>query len=283
MAGRASTQLSPPKYLYENYNALRCSDLILNKSLSPESIQEFQKLLNAAQPDSHDDNDNMMRAFVQFLYRKNPTNFCGFLIRSRLSPLILWTEAKCIVRHFGLRGALYIKWGETRYECSLHRSAGGHATRSDRNFPELMAFDNDQYADMAQFPNFPRHPADRMNPFGGMFSQGPRRTVPDRAARNVRRGDAPTYASVHSRQASPAGPQAASKRNTRNTGPRESAAKTPDKKEPAELKDSDYDEVDEADARSDAGNEPESKGSNKNAGPVDVSDVPVSPEKPAAA
>jgi hypothetical protein len=96
--------------------------------LDDDAIAEFQKNLNDAQPSG--ELETQTRSLIQYLYRKNPNNFCRFLVRSRLSHLILWTEAKCIVRHFGLRGVVYVKWNDDNsYECSLHRniklSSGG--------------------------------------------------------------------------------------------------------------------------------------------------------------
>lgn len=136
MTSRDSNRPMPPQHLYDNYKRIRNSKLILNKSLDTDNIAEFQTYLNDAQPESPE--DYQMRALIQYLYRKNPNNFCRFLVRSRLSHLILWTEAKCIVRHFGLRGVVYVKWNDDgAYECSLHRNVQS-GTGADLEHPSVQ-------------------------------------------------------------------------------------------------------------------------------------------------
>lgn len=140
MASRSTFRLAPPQQVYDSYKAIRNSDLILSKSLDEKNIEELQNHLNSSQPQS--DEENMTRSLIQYLYRKNPTNFCRFLVRSRLSHLILWTEAKCIVQHFGLRGVVYVKWNDHEYECSLHRNVN-HNTQGDMEHPSVQrTYDN---------------------------------------------------------------------------------------------------------------------------------------------
>jgi len=124
MTSQQHFRLAPPQNVYESYKAIRNSDLISKKQLDEGTIKELQKSLNESQPKS--ENEQMSRSFVQYLYRKNPTNFCRFLMRSRLSHLILWTEAKCIVRHFGLQGVVYVRWNDDAYECSMHKNASNN-------------------------------------------------------------------------------------------------------------------------------------------------------------
>jgi hypothetical protein len=136
MTSRDSNRLMPPQQLYDNYKRIRNSKLILNKSLDIDNIVEFQTYLNDAQPVSAE--DSQTRSLIQYLYRKNPNNFCRFLVRSRLSHLILWTEAKCIVRHFGLRGVVYVKWNDDGvYECSMHKNVQS-GTGIDLEHPSIQ-------------------------------------------------------------------------------------------------------------------------------------------------
>jgi len=140
MTSRSTFRLAPPQQVYDSYKAIRNSDLILSKTLDEKNIEELQTHLNSSQPQS--DDENMTRSLIQYLYRKNPTNFCRFLVRSRLSHLILWTEAKCIVQHFGLRGVVYVKWNDQEYECSLHRNVN-HNTQGDMEHPSVQrTYDN---------------------------------------------------------------------------------------------------------------------------------------------
>lgn len=142
MTSRSTFRLAPPQQVYDSYKAIRNSDLVLSKTLDEKNIEELQTHLNSSQPQS--DEENMTRSLIQYLYRKNPTNFCRFLVRSRLSHLILWTEAKCIVQHFGLRGVVYVKWNDHdhEYECSLHRNVN-HNTQGDMEHPSVQrTYDN---------------------------------------------------------------------------------------------------------------------------------------------
>lgn len=135
MTSRTSNRLTPPQQVYDNYKRIRNSNLILNKTLNEKNIAEFQQYLNESQPIN--DDESQTRSLIQHLYRKNPNNFCRFLVRSRLSHLILWTEAKCIVRHFGLRGIVYVKWNDNEYECSLHRNVT-HNMDGDSQHPSVQ-------------------------------------------------------------------------------------------------------------------------------------------------
>jgi hypothetical protein len=133
MTGRNDFQMTHSQYVYESYKEIRDSELIRNNVLSDKTIEEFQLSLNNAQPTSDEEYKN--RSLIQYLYRKNPTNFCRFLVRSKLSHLILWTEAKCIVTHFGLRGTVYVKWNDNSYDCSLHRHADSKIQEPDLENP----------------------------------------------------------------------------------------------------------------------------------------------------
>ena len=111
-----------PSYLFDSYSDIIKCDLIANKILSDESVMEFQQLLNMAIPESEADTN--YKEIIKFLYRKNPRDFYKLLISSRLKNIILWTESKCIVSHFGLRNIVYIKWDkdENIYKCNIHNN-----------------------------------------------------------------------------------------------------------------------------------------------------------------
>lgn len=127
---------SPPQYVYDNYKAIRDSDLLLKKTVNHDNIVKFEEQLNLAQPKTED--DQKTRSIIQYLYRKNPTNFCRFLVRSRLNHLILWTEAKCIVRYFGLRGVVYVKWDDTAYKCNLHKNINSNLDDSTNENGDII-------------------------------------------------------------------------------------------------------------------------------------------------
>jgi hypothetical protein len=120
MNNLAPVRFALPQQLFDTYLAIKNSNLICNKTLNESNIAEFQNKLNTSQPRT--DAEFMTQSIIQYMYRKNPTNFCRFLVRSKLSHLILWTESKCIIGHFGLHGIVYVKWNDSSYECSLHRN-----------------------------------------------------------------------------------------------------------------------------------------------------------------
>lgn len=136
MTGRNDFRITPPQQVYDSYKEIRDSELIRNKILTDKNITEFQLSLNKSQPSSEE--ESKTRSLIQYMYRKNPTNFCRFLVRSKLSHLILWTEAKCIVRHFGLIGIVYVKWNDNMYECSLHKNADINLQENSKEHPSAQ-------------------------------------------------------------------------------------------------------------------------------------------------
>jgi hypothetical protein len=155
MTSRNDFRMAPPQQVYDSYKEIRDSEFIRNKVLSDKNIEGFQLSLNNSQPISEE--ESKIRSLIQYFYRKNPTNFCRFLVRSKLNHLILWTEAKCIVRHFGLRGIVYVKWNDNSYECSLHRHADSNLQEPDLENPsaqriyksveENYSYDNRSHSD----------------------------------------------------------------------------------------------------------------------------------------
>jgi len=111
-----------PSYLFEAYdNIIKCN-LISNKVLTDDSVMEFQSLLNTSIP--HTESDINYKEVIKYLYRKNPCDFYKLIISSRLKNIVLWTESKCIVSHFGLRNIVYIKWDkdDVMYKCNIHNN-----------------------------------------------------------------------------------------------------------------------------------------------------------------
>lgn len=111
-----------PSYLFEAYdNIIKCN-LISNKVLTNDSVMEFQNLLNTSIPQT--ESDINYKEVIKYLYRKNPCEFYKLIISSRLKNIVLWTESKCIVSHFGLRNIVYIKWDKDDdiYKCNIHNN-----------------------------------------------------------------------------------------------------------------------------------------------------------------
>ena len=140
MGDISTIRFDTPGYLVSSYNNIRNSKLITEKKLTEESVAEFQKYLNEAQPENATECNQ--RSLVQFLYRKNPMSFCKFLVKSRVNHLILWTESKYIARHFGLQGVVYIKWNENKYECSMHNNCNNNTQGDVEDSNSFKSFYN---------------------------------------------------------------------------------------------------------------------------------------------
>jgi hypothetical protein len=156
MSNRSEFVMNPPQRLFDLYKNIKNSELILNKVLSKEGVNDFQTELNNTQPKLENENEMQMHALIQYMYRKNPINFTRFLTKSGLSHLILWTESKCIIKHFGLHGIVYIKWHDNTYTCDLHNYAHKNADEVDLEnqsnkityktaFQNNMKFQNDRF------------------------------------------------------------------------------------------------------------------------------------------
>lgn len=107
-----------PTYIYETYIKLYKCNLIKDKILNDRNIDEFQKILNNSIPQN--ENDNRLRLFIRYLYLKNPNSFYKFLIHSKMTHLILWTDVRCILKHFGIQHILYIKYTD-KFECYYNK------------------------------------------------------------------------------------------------------------------------------------------------------------------
>lgn len=129
------------------YEKILQSDLIKKKILTPNTIKTFQNYLNEAQPKTND--EHTARKIIHFLYRKNNNSFSRYLHHAKLPNLILWTDERCIVKHFYLRRVLYIEWDGKSYKCDIHRGMNklsqSKANRSRDN--------NSYYHSNTNFPN----------------------------------------------------------------------------------------------------------------------------------
>ena len=111
-----------PRRLQSNYKSIMTSNLIQNKVLDETNIGLLQALLNEAQAKCAE--EGLIQRTVQFLYRQNTSSFYKFLVKNKMAHVVLWTESKCIVRHLGLQGLVYIRWNQEEriYEACLHKN-----------------------------------------------------------------------------------------------------------------------------------------------------------------
>lgn len=100
--------------------------VLLHKKLEEEAGRSdrgtIESMLNEAQAQNGD--EMAVQATIQSLYRHNPVMFYKFLVNNKLSHLVLWTEAKLIVKHYRLQGIVYVKWNfaGNSYEVLPHKN-----------------------------------------------------------------------------------------------------------------------------------------------------------------
>ena len=111
-----------PRRLQQNYRSIMNGNLVQNKAMDDNNLRLLQALLNESQTQNQD--EFLIQKTVQFLYRQNTSSFYKFLVKNRLAYVVLWTESKCIVRHLGLQGLVYIRWNQDKrlYEVHPHKN-----------------------------------------------------------------------------------------------------------------------------------------------------------------
>jgi hypothetical protein len=170
--------------LRNNYQRIRNCKLLVDKTLYDDNIEEFQQLLNESQPTT--DQEMYQRSMVQFLYRKNPSDFCQFLARSGLNSFVLWTEAKSIVMHFGLKGVVYVKWDNdsNSYVCSLHKNVLNSDDSPKKSYDNIGR--RDVYRGNSRSFNTNKYQTDRNDRGNGRYAERYYDRVDNRGPRRER-------------------------------------------------------------------------------------------------
>lgn len=119
----------PPRLL-NNHRAITSARVVQTKVVDDETISELRTLLNDAQAQTEE--ERTIQKTIQFLYRQNAPAFYKFLVKNKMAYAALWTESKCIVRHFGLQGLVYIRWNhETQqYDIYPHKALARNAAEA---------------------------------------------------------------------------------------------------------------------------------------------------------
>jgi len=116
--------MSLPKRLYDLYRQISQCPLVQTGEVTDETLEEFQNLLNEAQPQMDNPEEHAYRSLTKSMYHSNPVGFIKYISvsRNRVSALILWTESKRIVRFFSLQGRVHLSWDPTtqNYIASHH-------------------------------------------------------------------------------------------------------------------------------------------------------------------
>lgn len=118
--------MSLPKRLYDTFCKVKSCSVVVEGKTTPEALQEFQDLVNEAQP--VDDVEEQQKNMVKSMYHSNHIGFMRYVSddRNRVGALVLLTESKRIVDYFNLRNKVHISWDREnkRYTASLHNRIG---------------------------------------------------------------------------------------------------------------------------------------------------------------
>ena len=144
------------KSLYNGYNSLRKSRVVLKRDTDDEALKYFQKLLNNAQPTGGD--DLVVQRFVKSQYNDNKHRYLSFIRNTASECLVLWTESRSIVNFLGLRGLIYIKWdGSTRtYQVTKFKSREAALPALEHPAVAAMVEESVEHADDEGYQNVPR-------------------------------------------------------------------------------------------------------------------------------
>jgi hypothetical protein len=116
--------------LYNCYKKIVSCSLVKVKEINNETLEEFEKLLNSTIPENADETSK--QSFCRYMYYSNPIGFVKYISyhKNRVSSLVLWTESKNIVRHFGLQRLVHITWNKedvkyvvSKYNPDLRKSS----------------------------------------------------------------------------------------------------------------------------------------------------------------
>ena len=97
-----------PRSLYNAYNNLKKSRVVVKKNVDDEALTYFQNVLNSSGPKNND--EFVLYTFVRGLYYENKYKFISFIRNTSFECLVLWTEWRNIVDFLYLRNVINIKW-----------------------------------------------------------------------------------------------------------------------------------------------------------------------------
>ena len=111
--------MSLPQRIYQIYREVVACDLVKTRKATPESILQFQTLLNKAFPEN--EVETHQRALVRSMYNSSPVGFYSYIYqnRSRVGALSLWTESRCLAKFFRLNRVVYISFNETTQQYTV--------------------------------------------------------------------------------------------------------------------------------------------------------------------
>jgi len=135
--------MSLNKLLYDTYKQIWNCELIANRVVSDETLNEFADLLNLAQPQPNTV-EWVERDFTRKLYHSGKEGFLRWVgnPRNRVSALILWTESKRIVQFFNLVGIVHVSWDVEAQKYVVARHDASLASLPNKDSSKRTKYNN---------------------------------------------------------------------------------------------------------------------------------------------
>lgn len=93
------------------YKMLSRSRVVHKRETDGEALEYFQRFCNEALP--KDESETLLRVVINNLYHNDKTSFNRCISKDQY--LVLLTDARSIVVHFGVQNLIYIKWDGSQY------------------------------------------------------------------------------------------------------------------------------------------------------------------------
>jgi len=95
--------------IQKNYNKIVELDILNN--ITDESLKQFEKYLNYCLPRTQD--ENSIYYFIKQLFFKDKEKFYTYIQDINNTSLVLITDNKTMMEHFGLTNKIFIGWNNT--------------------------------------------------------------------------------------------------------------------------------------------------------------------------
>lgn len=104
-----------PGRLYGLFEKISACDLVANKNVTADSMQEFNDLLNATMTSHNNLKEFYYKEMTKNMHNANPSNFYKYVsdASNDLQPLVLWTTRANIAEFFDIKTLVYISWNRS--------------------------------------------------------------------------------------------------------------------------------------------------------------------------
>jgi len=110
-----------PQNVYHGYQLIRRTPLVRDRNYTESALREFESILNSCQPDEE---TLTVHSVVKFFFMANNKGFGNMIRHNNAEAFVLWTNAKTIVRWFGLVGVVYLQYDKNThlYHVDVHQA-----------------------------------------------------------------------------------------------------------------------------------------------------------------